>query len=90
MIATSDSVFVKHWAVRIEDFGRIKWSPWFSSREQCVEWLNSEETREDHRNRFLDPIYSIEQYAESQVLDSRDLYCCDFEYPVRDEQGVFR
>lgn len=91
MIARSDSIRQRiHWSVRIEDFGRIKFSPWFSSRGQCVDWLNSDETKLDHRSRFLDPVYSIEQYAESEILPSRDLYCVDFEYPARNESGVWQ
>jgi len=77
----------KHFAIRIEDVGgRVRFSPWFSSEEEALGWVNSEETREDHASRFAAPMYVLQTYWEPSRND-RDLVCEDYRYLFRTEEG---
>lgn len=66
-----------YFSIRIEDCGRSKHSPWFTSSAEAQAWLDDPGVREDHGFRFLSPRYCLEAHqvvgGELIVLSSTSM-----------------
>lgn len=54
-----------HYAVQIRaDNIGVRFSPWFSSEQEALAWLNADEVRKDHEWRFRSPKYTLQEFRD--------------------------